>query len=104
MTDRELLPLPKEECLCGQDNVFGYTADQMLAYAAACVAAERDRWIGGVRVKVPTETMEQEFTAQRRMGINQERGRIRAALMAMHEQTAGSHNYFRFAVRELFGD
>lgn len=42
----------------------------------AAVAAERERWIGGAHVNTPTWAMEQEFTAQRRMGVAQERKRI----------------------------
>ncbi len=98
------LPAHSYEWLhCGKLEATLYTADQMRAYAAAAVAAERERWIGGVRVQIPTETMEAEFTAQRRIGVNRERERIKTALLAMHERDKDRHNYWAFAARELFG-
>lgn len=37
-------------------------------------------------------------------GVAEERQRIKAALMAMHERDKARHNYFLCAVREIFGD
>ena len=45
MTDKTV-PLPEPPALASEtdDGLHHYTADQIRAYAAACVAAERERW------------------------------------------------------------
>lgn len=57
------------------DPADAYTADQMRAYAAEQVAAERERWIGGVRVQTPTDAIEQEIQAHARRAVAAERER-----------------------------
>lgn len=50
-----------------------YERSMWVAAADAVQAAERERWIGGVRVQIPTETMEQEIQAHVRRAVSAER-------------------------------
>lgn len=71
-----LPPLPTADIPRGCDyGESTYTADQMQAYAQAAVHEALKDFAGGVRVKIPTETMEQEIQSHVRRAVLAERAR-----------------------------
>lgn len=66
-------------------------------------ATERERWVGGTCVRVPTDTMEQEIQAHVRRAVATERERcakLCEAAEAVFEHWNGQGDYCARAIRE----
>jgi hypothetical protein len=73
MTNDEILKLAKEAGFWGVDEWFKAALPRFAVMIDKAQEIERDKWIRGISIKIPTETMENEINVHVRRAVEAER-------------------------------